>query len=52
VVCFFARGVYTPECVIKAMGAIGLEKLLKEEDLRKAIEIYGEMISAQKSVEC
>ncbi len=89
VVCFFARKVYTPEIVIKALDAIGLEGwteekleslgrdihrakmdfkfqegydltklripkrifevptpngLLKEEDLRKAIEIYGEMI--------
>jgi aldehyde:ferredoxin oxidoreductase len=96
VVCFFARGVYTSERVVKAMAAIGLENwspekleavgrdihrakmnfkfregfelaklripkrifevptphgLLKEEDLRKAIEIYGGILSAQKSTD-
>ncbi len=89
VVCFFARKVFTPETVLKALGAIGLEGwteeklndigrdihrakmdfkfregydltklripkrifevptpngLLKEEDLRRAIEVYGKMI--------
>jgi len=89
VVCFFARKVFTPETVLKALGAIGLEDwteeklddigrdihrakmdfkfregydltklripkrifevptpngLLKEEDLRQAIEVYGKMI--------
>jgi aldehyde:ferredoxin oxidoreductase len=92
VVCFFARKVYTPENVLNALNAIGVEgwtveKLedlgrvihrakmdfkfregfnlahlripkrifevptphgfLKEEDLRKAIKIYGEMIGVK-----
>jgi aldehyde:ferredoxin oxidoreductase len=42
VVCFFARGVYTPEIVVEAFKPLGIE--IDEEELRKK----GEMIYLEK----
>jgi aldehyde:ferredoxin oxidoreductase len=47
VVCFFARGLYTPEIVIKAFQPLGVETT--EEELRKLGErIYNEKLRLKR----
>jgi len=49
VVCFFSRGIYTPEVVSKAFKPLGVE--ISEEELRKkGEEIYREKLKLKKEL--
>jgi len=49
VVCFFSRGIYTPDIVSRALGALGIE--ISEDELKKmGEEIYREKLKLKKEL--